>query len=359
MQKGQPRRKRFMFTLFQSHSLYAGFIFGVFSIILAYSLDPVGGIIDIQLWQMLVLLGMVLSGSLLCSWWIAGRVTRPLERMTAIIERMATGDYSERLPLGGSHELFVIQQKFNAMADALERATAENERLQMSKQRMLADLSHDLKTPITTIQGYAKALEVGIADNKEAEAKYLKLILQTSTYAADLIHQIAVLTSLDRPDYPLAKEKVDVAELLRVIVADHYEWLERKQFKLEMDVKDDEVQTWCDPQLIRRAVSNLLSNAIKHNPAGTSVAVRLLTSDEWLQLVVADRGIGIPEKWSETVFEPFVRADQARQKEGAGLGLAIARQIAERHGGRLLLHCRPGETTFVLEIPLASAWQEQ
>lgn len=346
----QLKQTRFMFTLFKSHVWYAVFIFAVFSTILIRKFDPVGGRFEVQLWQLIVLLAVVVVSGLLCSWWIARRLTKPLEQMAEIINRMSVGDYSERLQLSGAYELTVIQGKFNAMADSLERSVAENRQLQQNKQRMLADLSHDLKTPITTIQGYAKALETGISDKEEVKERYLKLISDTTAYVAGLIDQIFVLSKLDRPDYPVLLERIDAAELLREIVADYYEQLEREQFTLEVDIPEEEVPAYCDPQLVRRAISNLLSNAIKHNPPGTSVTVRLVDNNDWLQFIVADDGIGIPSEWRDKVVEPFIRADHARQKEGAGLGLSIASQVAKLHGGRLLLHQPEGETTFILEL---------
>lgn len=351
MRAVQPKPKRFVVMLFQSHLWYAGFMLVAVSIILVWGLDTPSQTIEIRLWQLIVLLSAIFGGGLIFSWQAARRMTRPLEEVAAAIKRMAEGNYGERLPLSGIAELLVIQQTYNTMAESLEQTTAENQQLQIGKQRMLADLSHDLKTPIATIQGYAKALELGYLDNKQVEERYVQLIQRTSDYVAGLVDQLAVMTQLDRADYPAARKWVDAAELLREIVTDHYEWLERESFQLEVDIAEAEVPLYCDPQLIYRAVSNLLSNAIKHNPPGTFVSVHLQTGDGWLQMIIADRGEGIPEEWRERVFEPFVRVDQARQKEGAGLGLAIAGQVAEMHGGSLLLRSRRGETSFILQIP--------
>jgi signal transduction histidine kinase len=350
MKTEQPKQKRFIVTLFQSHIWYAVFVFIVLGIILAFSVDPAAQKIEIRLWVLLLLLGIVLLSGLLCSWWIARRITRPLEEMAIILERMSAGNYGDRIPLSSALELNLIQQKFNALANSLERSLAENQQLQQSKQCMLADLSHDLKTPITTIQGYSKALELGYLDGEGTKERYLKSIGKAAAYATELIDQMAELTQLDRPDYPVAMERIDAAEMLREIVADHYEAFERKQFDLQVDITEDVLLTKCDPRLIRRAVSNLLSNAIKHNPPGTAVSVRLRETGGCLQMEVTDNGSGIPEEVGVQIFEPFVRADQARQKEGAGLGLAIARQVAELHGGRLLLKQHPGETDFILEF---------
>lgn len=351
--QAQSKPKRFMYSLLRSHMWYACAVFGGFSVLLAVSFDPAGPAVEIELWQLLLLLGLLLLGGLLFSWRMAVRMTKPLRDMNLLLERMSGGHYGERIPLSEYQEWRDIQQQFNRMAASLACTLAENEKLQQSKRRMLSDLSHDLKTPITMIQGYAKALELNMTEDEETRGRYLKRIQNSSGYAAELIDQMFELTQLDRPGYVLGLEETDIAELLREIAADHYEAFESGGYALEADIPEQKVIVCCDPKLIRRAVSNLLTNAVKHNPPGISVAVRLRAEADRLQLEVSDNGAGIPAEWGDTLFEAFVRMDSSRHKEGAGLGLAIARQVADLHGGSLRLARPAGGAAFVLELPWA------
>lgn len=343
------RKDKLFYVLFKSYALHILLMGAVITVFLLMISDVYGRVIEVNLLQLLLLLILLALCSLIYILWSAKRITRPLEQLSAAIGRMSEGKYSERLNVAAGYEFSIIQQRFNEMAESLELAQAETRRLQESKQRMLADLSHDLKTPVTTIQGYAKALELGLNENEDKKSRYLQLIYNKATLVAALVDQIFQFAKLDRPDYPLTRQEVDLSELLREITAEYYEPFEEKDFQLEVDIPAEEVTAACDPLLMRRAVSNLLSNALKHNPPGTRVTVKLQESERELSLQVTDNGVGIPEEANSMVFEPFVRGDATRQEDGgSGLGLAIARQIAELHGGELRLHSKPGTTTFNL-----------
>lgn len=347
----QKKGDKLYYALFKSYLLIAVLTMVILIVCLFIVLDMDNKSIEINVLQLLLLLILIGACSLLYSRWMAKRVTGPLEELAAAIRRMGEGQYSERLHVKATYELGMIQERFNEMAQSLERAEEENHRLEESKQRMLADLSHDLKTPITTIQGYAKALELGLVGDEEKRAGYLKLIYSKATHVTELIDQIFQLTKLDRPDYPLVLQRVDLAELLREIAAEYYEPFESKAVQLDAENIPEEVWVECDPVLVRRAVSNLLSNALKHNPPGTLVTVCLLEGEQSNQIRIGDNGAEIPDKLQRVIFEPFVRGDASRREDGgSGLGLAIVRQIAELHRGELRLDIRKGEKVFELKL---------
>lgn len=345
------KHNKLSYALFKSYLLFAASFAAVALIFLSLVLDMNRQMIVVNALHLLFFLGMLGTCSLAYALWTAKRITGPLEQIAAAIQRMEEGKYSERLNIAAGYEFSVIQRRFNDMAESLEISEAENRRLQDGKRRMLADLSHDLKTPITTIQGYAKALELGIFDQEEKKEKCLDLIYKKATHVTELIDQIFNLTKLDRPDHPLMLEPVDIAELLRETAAAFYEPFEEKDFQMMVDIPAEEVLTECDPSLIRRAISNLLSNALRHNPPGTQVSVRLVKKGNQLSMAIEDNGIGISDEMKAIIFDPFVRGDAARQEDGGtGLGLAIVKQIAELHGAELHLHNLPKTTTFELVL---------
>lgn len=345
------RNDKLFYALLKSYVLFAALLGVIILIFLALILDINNQAVEVNLLQLLLFLVLFGICSLFYALWIAKRITGPLEKIASAIQRMGEGKYNERLSIAGGYEFSVIQQRFNDMAESLERSEAENRRLQEGKRRMLADLSHDLKTPITTIQGYAKALELGIFDHEEKRERCLKLIYSKSAHVTELINQIFQLSKLDRPDYPLQVNSVDLAELLREMAAEYYEPFEEKLFRIEVDIPAEEIRSECDPGLMRRAISNLLSNALKHNPPGTQITIRLTKKRGRLSIEITDDGIGIPDELKKFVFDPFVRGDASRREDGgSGLGLAIVKQIAEMHGGKLHLHNMQKGTTFELVL---------
>ncbi|WP_233182690.1 HAMP domain-containing sensor histidine kinase [Paenibacillus sonchi] len=320
-------------------------------VFLMIALDIDTQTIELRLPTLLLVLGLFGMSIYIFSQLMVKRITRPLEHIAEAIERMGKGEYKERLSITADYEFSVIQHRFNEMAESLEQAERENRRLQDSKQRMLADLSHDLKTPVTTIQGYAKALQLGLVDSQEKKERYLQLIYNKATVVTALIDDLFRLSKLERPDYPISVEQGDLAELLREIAADYYDAMEDKGMVMELDIPSGEVMADYDPGLMRRAIANLLSNAVQHNSGGTVVLIALEELAEDVRIRVQDNGGGISDELKEVIFDPFVRGDAARPGDGGtGLGLAISKQILELHRGELRLDNRNGLTVFELVV---------
>ncbi|MFG1732673.1 ATP-binding protein [Paenibacillus sp. 843] len=283
--------------------------------------------------------------------WTASRLTTPLRSITDGIRNIARGHYHQRLNFRASYELAQIQEDFNDMAERLERMEKENRELAESKQRMLIDISHDLKTPMTTIKGYIEAMEVGLVDSEERRRQILRMISDKASLMSELIDGIFELSKLDSPDYPFAVEASDLTEFMREIAAEYYEVFEEKKFLFQYDIPDRVIIVPFNATWLYRAVSNILSNAIQYNPPGTTVGLKLATRGNGVEIHVSDDGIGIPDAMKAKVFDAFVRGDQARKSDGGtGLGLAIAKQVIEKHGGNITLTTN-GHTNFVLFLP--------
>lgn len=284
----------------------------------------------------------------------AVRITNPLSAIAAGIRSVASGRYHERLSFEANYELAQIQEGFNEMAAKLEKAEADKKQLEESRQRILVNLSHDVKTPITSIQGYAKALQLGMIEDEAHEQRILNLIYTKSQLVSELIDEVFELSKLESPDYPVIMEEQDLAEFLREIAVEFYDLYEEKQLDFDCSIPQGELIMPFNKRFLYRAVSNLLTNALKYNPAGTKVGLNLFNSDEEVRIEIADNGVGISEPLRDIIFEAFVRGDAARKSDGGtGLGLTIARHIADKHGGRLTLESSAGEelTRFVLTLP--------
>lgn len=279
------------------------------------------------------------------------RLTNPLGKIADGIRNVAGGRYHERLRFKANYELAQIQESFNTMAEKLEKIETQKRQIEESKQRMLVHISHDLKTPITTIQGYANALQLGMIEDEEKKQRTINLIHDKTKLVAELIDDVFELSKLESPDYPIAKEASDLAEFVREMAVESYDLFEERGFVFECDIPAQEVIVLFNRKLLYRAVSNLLENALKYNTPGTQVRLTLTDGDEETRIEVADNGVGIPDHLRDRVFDAFARDDARKSDGGTGLGLTIARHIVEKHDGHMCLCPERGWTQFKLTLP--------
>ena len=277
-----------------------------------------------------------------------GRVTSrkimsPLREMNEGFKRIMKGDYSTRLDFEGNFEFEEIRDAFNYMTERLEKAELENKAISESKKRLLLDISHDLRTPTTTIQGYAEALQSGMVENEEDKKKYLSYIHEKSKVVTNLVDTLFKYTKLESSVYDLNKMEADLAEFLRNVVISFYGELEDKCFNLDISIPEDEVNFSFDQVELERALDNIIGNIIKYNRKDTTLTVSLSENDEGIELVIGDNGIGISEEIKDSLFNALVRGDNARKSDGGtGLGLSISKKIIELHGGSISLESEEG-----------------
>lgn len=205
---------------------------------------------------------------------------------------------------------------------------------------LYAHIAHDLKTPMTSIFGYAKALK-----DKKVEPEQLEMVVdriyQKAKQADGLLNMLFEYTKLQTNSYQLNKTKVDICAVVRNVVAGQYEAFEDKNIELEIEIPDNNIFVFCDVQQMARAVENLVINAYKHNVAGGHVGVILRKESNGISIAIADNGKNIPVGEIEAIFEPFISLDVSRHlSDGSGLGLAIAKSIIEKHGGKLCIEHR-------------------
>lgn len=244
-----------------------------------------------------------------------------------------------------------------ALMDEVHRMDQEKEEMQRvyEKKRnlMLSDIAHDLRTPITTIAGYSKALNDGMVDSEEKKREYLQAIENKSARMSDLINLLFDYVRLDSENYGLRREKVDLSELLRTIAASLYSDVEEKGMEFEICIPEEAKLVSLDRVQFSRVVVNLINNAIKHNKAGTTITLEMLLDKEKTQIIVSDNGGFIPSFLAEHIFEPFAMGDASRTAQsGSGLGLSIAKKIVKMHGWNLELkqYYEENKKAFVIEI---------
>lgn len=227
----------------------------------------------------------------------------------------------------------------NKVNELLERDKEQRRQFDRKRNLLLSDIAHDIKTPITTICGYSRALADGVV-TEEKQQEYLDAIYAKSMRMSDLITLLFEYVKLDSEGYALQKEEGDFAELVRESTALLYADFEEKDMQVDIRVPETPVPYEMDKLQMGRAVTNLLTNAIRYGRQGGKVLIQL----EEGVLTVADDGMEIEPEFAEHIFEPFSRADKARStKGGSGLGLSISAKVVQMHGGSLELHTDYGK----------------
>lgn len=292
----------------------------------------------------------------LFSLWVGMGIRKPLKLLNRAMGDISAGNWGTELKYKGSREFVDLCEKFNKMSRDLYFVDQENQRLQRDRQKMVADISHDLKTPITVIKGYAKAICDGLVSGEEQE-RYLESIYQKSEVLTDLIDEFHEFSKLDHPDNRFLLEKRDICEFTREYFASNYNQFEFSHFELDIDVPERPITVSLDGKKFKRIYDNIMGNFFRHNEPGSTFFCHISQQEGKVRIVLADDGRGIPQEIQETIFEPFVVGEKARTSRGSGLGLSIARKIAEGCGGKLWLQIPPEPgfaTEFVVELDCES-----
>jgi two-component system OmpR family sensor kinase len=311
--------------------------------------------------RLLLLIGGAVSGFVLlaigfAAYWLTRRELRPLERMARQSRTIAAGDLSQRVePDDPRTEVGQLGEALNAMLAEIERAFADRVAAEGQLRRFVADASHELRTPVTSIRGYAEMFRRGAGDRPADLANVMRRIEQEGERMGELVEELLLLARLDQ-GLPLEHRPVDLSAVVDAAVdAGRAADPERP---IEVDTLRPLLVLGSESRL-RQVVDNLLTNARVHTPPGTPIHVRLATEEKQVVLEVADEGLGVPAEEADRIFERFYRTDRSRtrSKGGAGLGLAIVRSLVEAHTGAVAYRPRPGGggSVFRIVLPLAVA----
>lgn len=290
---------------------------------------------------------------LFCAFRLNRKVKQPLEMLNTAMQDLTEGGRNGEIHYSGPREFTQICENFNRMAARLGESERQQRKMAEEKQKMLADISHDLKTPITVIQGYSKAICDGVIA-EEGRQKYLTTIYRKSNTLAELINSFYEYSRLEHPQFEPVKDEGDVCEYLREYIAGVYAQIELDGFSLSIDLPDEAVPLEFDHLQLKRVFENIIANSLKHNERGTTIFVSLKREGEKVAIRIGDDGTGIPQALRPTIFEPFVVGDASRNsRQGTGLGLAISKKIVEAHGGSIrLLPQDEGAAVTMFEILL-------
>jgi len=289
--------------------------------------------------------------SVLLALLISRSVGAPLRRVASAAESIARGEMGTRAPVSGPTEVRGLARSFNTMADQVEA-------VQRSQRDFVANVSHELKTPLTSIQGFSQALLDGTARTPEATAHAARVIHEEAERMHRSVDQLLALARFDAGQMVMARDPVELGSLLRGCV----EKLSPQAHVAEVTVKLDAPEKLLitgDGDRLAQVFANLLDNGVAHTPAGgkVTVAARRVNGEQAAEVTITDTGKGIPADPLPRIFERFYQVDKSRgRSRGAGLGLAITKEIVEAHGGTITVESVVGlGTKFTVRLPLTGA----
>ena len=310
----------------------------------------VGGLVMFQMHRDLVILA-VLAGSALSSLAVAlllgGIVAARVGAMEDAARQLAAGDLAARSPVAGPRELASLGASFNQMAENIGE-------LFDARRQLVAWASHDLRTPLASIQAMLEAIEDGLA----APEDYLPLLREQAAILGSLTDDLFELARIDAGTLTVELRETSVAELIESCVASFTAEAAARHVQLELRVRDGLPPVSCAPEQIQRVLLNLLTNALRYTPTDGAVAVVAESVGDELHVSVEDTGEGLSREARQRMFERFWRDDFSRSRANgnAGLGLAITRGLVEAHGGRVWAENRSeGGARVGFSLPLAAA----
>ena len=265
-------------------------------------------------------------------------LTRRLRSMRDVVRRFEQGDLALRIASPSADEIGQLGQSFNVMADTIARNMEELKQTDLLRRELIANVSHDLRSPLASIQGYMETvlMKADQLDPKERE-KYLNIILNNTVMLSQLVEELFELSKLDARQVESKLETFSIAELMQDVVLKYRPQAEQAGVHLESIVPSKSIVVKADIGLIERAVSNLIENAIKYTPGKGVVKVALTEGSGKVHISISDTGSGISEQDLPHVFERYYRGgkNQTRKPGGSGLGLAISKKIIELHDSEL------------------------
>lgn len=376
----EQKRGRRQYRYYRRHIHYGRPIAMLFMLAFWIALFMFGGF---SLWLSLVIATLALLSTvsgimeLLFLFRMDRRIFIPLDNLENAVREIARGNYDVEVPGPFHPETAALVKTFNLMAKALKENEILKKAYEENRKGLVANISHDLKTPVTSVLGYIDAIADIGAVNPEKIGKYLAIIKSNTIYINKLIDDLFLFSRLDIDRLDFAFETVNIRSYLRDLMEEFSLDFNEKRIRFTYEDRFADaalaqpVSAEIDPKLFSRILRNLFDNAQKYGPeeglcievaAGITDAVKSAPDAESFFISIADNGPGLPEAAMQHLFERFFRADAERTKaiSSTGLGLAIARELTEAHGGRIAARNKTGGgLLFTIEIPIIDSGERQ
>lgn len=267
----------------------------------------------------------------------SAKITKSIEEISVYAEELEDGNYSAKLNVGGTLEINRLKEIMMHLAEELNSKEEIQKNEEAKRMLLVSEISHDLKNPLASVQGYSEMLcnggELVLAKQKE----YAQMIHSNSIRANDLLQSLFTYSKLGSAGYKPELKKIDICEYTRLKFSEYIPRLEDAGFKYELNIPEDEIYVEIDKDLFSRVYDNLVDNSIKYNEKGTMIKISIYKTES-VKINIGDNGIGIKDKFADKIFEPFFRVDgdvRNSQRGGSGLGLAIVKEVVMLHNGHI------------------------
>ncbi len=288
-----------------------------------------------------------LAMSFVVVYLLTNHIVRPLRQMAAATRRFAQGDFSARITVRGKDELAQLADALNHMAVSLSSA-------EMMRRSFVANVSHELKTPMTTIAGFVDGMLDGTI-SPEQQPRYMKVVSDEVKRLSRLVHSMLDLSRIDSGELKMTTVRMDLTEALYSVLIAAEQRIEKKQLNITGLENTEKIEIDGDYDLICQVLHNLVDNAIKFTNDGGDIDIRLTKADNRVRFVIRNSGAGIPAEEMPQIFERFYKSDRSRalDKNGMGLGLYIVKTVINLHHGEISVRSVEGEfTEFAFWVPL-------
>ncbi|MDP2952806.1 MAG: ATP-binding protein, partial [Chloroflexota bacterium] len=300
-----------------------------------------------SLWLAGVLAGAI---ALAVGLLLTHQIVSPVRRLRRAAQRVASGDFSQRVPVSSGDEIGELATSFNAMAETLARNEEQ-------RRHLMADIAHELRTPLTVLQGNLEAMQDGVI---AASPEKLATLHQEAQLLSRLVDDLGTLSLAEEGQLKLNLAPTDLGKLIQSVVAGIETSAEEKGISVKLDIAPDVPPALADGDRIAQLLRNLLSNALRYTHQGGSITVSLKPAQALpqggLEVIVTDTGEGIPPQALPHIFDRFYRVDSSRSRAtgGAGIGLAVVKGLVETQGGQVWAESTPGQgSAFHFTMPAA------
>ncbi|KJJ41064.1 histidine kinase [Bacillus subtilis] len=276
-----------------------------------------------------------------------------VKHITESVHQIANGKLGLTIRIESRDELTELAQNINHMSEELEKKFEQERQLERSKSELISNVSHDLRTPLTSIIGYLDLLKKGRYTSKAQFQEYLETIDSKSQRLKYLIDELFEYTHLSSQDVKLTRQEADLSGLLEQIIGEYIPIFEKEQLSVQKSITEDNIPVLMDINKMVRVYDNLFMNAIKYSKKPSELVISLEIIGDKAILKVSNQVEGFPAGNINRLFERFYRGDQARtDQQGSGLGLAISKRIVELHNGHIHAEYREGWMSFIVEHPM-------
>nr|WP_243277862.1 HAMP domain-containing sensor histidine kinase [Clostridium yunnanense] len=284
------------------------------------------------------------------TYFVSKSIVKPLKELDRGAGEILKGNLNYKLNIDSTDEIGEVAETFEEMRLRLKKSLEIQNQYEENRKELIASISHDLKTPITSIKGYIEGIKDGVADTPDKMEKYVNTILTKANYMDSLINDLFLYSKLELNKEPFKFQTVDMNIYIQDCVEEINFDLDQSKVELIADVPEKPTLIDIDVQKVKRAIMNIVENSIKYKTDGKLIInIIVKSNNDLLTVEIRDNGKGIPKEALPYIFERFYRADTSRETVigGSGLGLAIAKKIMDEHNGRIAVLSELGKGTSI------------